>query len=38
MIDKIVTYVSRHAVYMSDIYPYENYIGYQTESGKIVLY
>lgn len=36
MIDWIVGYCDGFAIYTSDIYPYENYIGYETEDEKIV--
>ena len=35
-IDRIIGYCDGYAIYTSDIYPYENYIGYETEDGKIV--
>lgn len=38
MIDRIVGYNGDDEVYMSDMYPYCNYIGYENRSGDIILY
>lgn len=37
MIDRIIQRYP-YIIYMSDIYTYENYIGYEKEDGTIVLY
>lgn len=38
MIDKIIGYDGNYAIYNSDLNPYGNYIGYETENGEIILY
>lgn len=37
MIDYIIKRYP-YVVYLSDIYPYESYIGYEKEDGTIILY
>lgn len=37
MIDRIIQRYP-YIIYMSDIYTYENYIGYEKEDGTIVIY
>ena len=37
MIDKIIDYVDGHALWLSDFYPYETFIGYE-EDGVVILY
>ena len=38
MIDRIVGYDDNFAIYMSDLYPYDNYIGYEDENGDVHIY
>lgn len=38
MIDRIIGYDENDLIYMSDLYPYENYIGYENENHEVVLY
>ena len=37
-IDRIIKYDDDFPIYSSDVYPYENYIGYEDENGNIILY
>lgn len=36
MIDKIIGYDGKYAIYSSDLNPYGNYIVYETENGEII--
>lgn len=40
MIDRVIGYDEElgYEIYMSDVYPYQNYIGYENENGEIILY
>lgn len=40
MIDRVVGHDDYFDVdiYMSDLYPYENYIGYENENGDVILF
>lgn len=38
MIDKIIGYDGQYPVYRSDVYIYENYIGYEDKDGNIYMY
>lgn len=38
MIDKIIGWDNGYPIYRSDVYWAENYIGYETKDGKIIMY